>query len=422
MESDAPTTTPPTSQDVAAGTEDRATDEASVLAHALRLLSESEGLILSGIFDKHDASTGDGGSGDATKREASTSGGSGAAAAHKAAPPPRASGADVLARARRLSALIRKAVDAYQANRNAAGALKKQAAAAEADGSERARTLVRRAEAAEAQSAAARERAGGAEYALDQAESALRDTKRLNRVLVLENAIAIDQLKKCRFSGVELATQEIAKLSDASPSGAGFAFRKKGAPGDGAGPSSAEDLRGHGAGPGESPAGALRERPTPSARTQPLDPTSRAARIAASPIKKRLSASTYGDWDGGDSDSEGENGEGGPEAMAHFPTIEEQAAILERNRRRLLHLVDQPPSSPLALANENTMEAVDAMVKDLATRVRVSDVDLAFKRLGPFQYRIGEKTFHLKNINGRLFTRKGGGYLELVELLGKMRL
>ena len=68
-------------------------------------------------------------------------------------------------------------------------------------------------------------------------------------------------------------------------------------------------------------------------------------------------------------------------------------------------------------ANTNTTEAVDALVEDLMTRLQMVDLDISYRKLADFQYKIGEKKYHLRNINGRLFTRKGGGYQDLLVVL-----
>ena len=97
-------------------------------------------------------------------------------------------------------------------------------------------------------------------------------------------------------------------------------------------------------------------------------------------------------------------------------TPESQSKLLERNRRRML-LVDQSPSTPTAIDTTNTTEAVDALVEDLMTRLQMVDLDISYRKLADFQYKIGEKKYHLRNINGRLFTRKGGGYQDLLVVL-----
>jgi len=80
-------------------------------------------------------------------------------------------------------------------------------------------------------------------------------------------------------------------------------------------------------------------------------------------------------------------------------------------------LIDQTPSTPIAIDPHNTSEAVDALVDDLMTRLNMVDLDITYKKMADFQYKIGDKLFHLKNINGRLFALKGGGYQDLLMVL-----
>ena len=81
-------------------------------------------------------------------------------------------------------------------------------------------------------------------------------------------------------------------------------------------------------------------------------------------------------------------------------------------------LIDQTPSTPtMAIDTSNTTEAVDALVDDLMTRLNMVDLDVSFRKLADYQYKIGDKVYHLTNINGRLFTRKGGGYQDLLVVL-----
>ncbi len=217
--------------------------------------------------------------------------------------------------------------------------------------------------AANARAADAEGRAENVEYALETAETSLVDLKRVNRVLILENALAVEQLKRHNVLGVEIPLLKVAdSLSENNSSG---------------------DLR---------------------MKVTPLDPTSRQARLEASPIGTKKSSQ---DWSSGLT----------PEiSSSRVSTPQSQSKLLERNRRRML-LIDQSPSTPIAIENNNTSEAVDALVDDLMTRLNMVDLDISYKKVADYQYKIGDKMFHLKNINGRLFTLRGGGYQDLLVVL-----
>ncbi len=48
-------------------------------------------------------------------------------------------------------------------------------------------------------------------------------------------------------------------------------------------------------------------------------------------------------------------------------------------------LIDQTPSTPIAIDPSNTSEAVDALVGDLMTRLNMVDLDITYKKVADFQ-------------------------------------
>lgn len=146
-----------------------------------------------------------------------------------------------------------------------------------------------------------------------------------------------------------------------------------------------------------------------SVKVLPLDPTSREAHFVASPIAQSKSID---EWDVSSS----------PDlSIKKTKSYDDQNKLLRKYRRKL-NLVDQPSFTPVAKNSKNRSEAVDALVKDLMTRLQISGFNIEFKKLGAFQYRIENKVFQIKVLNGRLFTRMGGGYHELIDIIRKMRL
>lgn len=231
-------------------------------------------------------------------------------------------------------------------------------------------------DAASARATEAIERADDIEYALETAESSLSELKRVNRVLILENAIAVEQLKNHQIHGVEIPLLPISDPFSDNPV------------------HSSTDL---------------------SIKVTPLDPTSREARAEASPISKKK-VSSKDPWGfGGFADHNPNLLTPELSISSRMSTPQSQSKLLEKNRRRMLQ-ADQP-STPIAIDTSNTSEAVDALVDDLMTRLNMVDLDITYKKLADYQYRIGDKKFHLKNINGRLFTLKGGGYQDLLVVL-----
>ncbi|QDZ24081.1 hypothetical protein HOP50_12g66180 [Chloropicon primus] len=276
---------------------------------------------------------------------------------------PSVSGESVARKAQDLQNLVSKLVKALEKSESTIADLRDQLASEKKERKETREELEAKVDAANSKATEAAARAEDSEYALEAAETSLDQLKRVNRVLILENAIAVEQLKRNNVMGVEIP---LLKLSESLSGNLSGEFKLK---------------------------------------VTPLDPTSRQARMEASPRGKGM-AST---------------GMLTPELSTSSPlpqvtTPESQSKLLERNRRRML-LVDQSPLSPIAIDTSNTTEAVDALVADLMTRLNMVDLDINYKKLADFQYKIGDKIFHLKNINGRLFTRKGGGYQDLLMVL-----
>mmetsp|Transcript_10439 Transcript_10439/g.26129 ORF Transcript_10439/g.26129 Transcript_10439/m.26129 type:complete len:403 (-) Transcript_10439:658-1866(-) len=309
------------------------------------------------------------------RRPASSSGtGAGAASV---------SGRAAVEQAQALQELVKRAVKLLEKSETTVASLREQVEELEQEKRERVAELDAKVEEASSRATVATERAEDAEFALDSSEKNLRALKRVNRVLILENALAVEQLKRHNVAGVEIP---MLKVSDS------FAAET---------PSPGESLK---------------------IKVTPLDPTSRQARMEASPIGKSkkkvpLSASLSGqslDWDEGEEDEASLAASlGAPSAVT---TPQSQQKLLQRTRRRML-LIDQTPSTPIAIDPHNTSEAVDALVDDLMTRLNMVDLDITYKKMADFQYKIGDKLFHLKNINGRLFALKGGGYQDLLMVL-----
>ena len=191
----------------------------------------------------------------------------------------------------------------------------------------------------------------------------------MNRVLILENAIAVEELKRHNVMGVEIPLLKLPETYSENNLSGDFKLK-----------------------------------------VTPLDPTSRKARLEASPIGKTIAMRDS--WDP-DLTPELKSAT----TLPIVTTPESQSKLLEKNRRRML-LIDQTPSTPtMAIDTSNTTEAVDALVDDLMTRLNMVDLAVSFRKLADYQYKIGDKVYHLKNINGRLFTRKGGGYQDLLVVL-----
>ena len=282
---------------------------------------------------------------------------------------PTVSGRSVLERARGLQDLVSGLVKALERSEASVAELEERVEDLRAEKAEAVQELESRVEAAGARATQATERAEDAEYNLGAAEASLGQLKRVNRVLLLENAIAVEQLKRNNVAGVEIP---LLKLQD------GFPIENN----------LSGDFK--------------------QIKVTPLDPTSRQARVEASPIGKTVAGRDF------DPLLTPELGAATPPPPVKTP--ESQSKLLERNRRRML-LVDQSPSTPTAIDTTNTTEAVDALVEDLMTRLQMVDLDISYRKLADFQYKIGEKKYHLRNINGRLFTRKGGGYQDLLVVL-----
>ena len=279
---------------------------------------------------------------------------------------PSVSGREILNESQNLQVIVKDILKALEHSNTTIDKLKRELADLKQENKDKTEGLQMQVDAANAKATEAVERADDLEYTLESTENSLTELKRVNRVLILENAIAVEQLKRHNVLGVEIP------LLNSSDS---FLDQH-----------STKELK---------------------IQVTPLDPTSREARVEASPIAKKR---THQEQWTGDSFLT-------PEISSpKVSTPQSQSKLLERNRRRML-LVDQPPSTPIAIDTSNTSEAVDALMDDLMTRLTMVDLDISYKKLADHQYKIGEKIFHLKNINGRLFTRKGGGYQDLLVVL-----
>ena len=272
---------------------------------------------------------------------------------------PTVSGRGLLAKARNVQDLVSALVKALERTEAEAADLKEQLVEAKKEKKKSTEDFETKVDAANAR----------AMEALERAEDALNQLKRVNRVLILENAIAVEELKRHNVMGVEIPLLKLPETYSENNLSGDFKLK-----------------------------------------VTPLDPTSRKARLEASPIGKTIAMRDS--WDP-DLTPELKSAT----TLPIVTTPESQSKLLEKNRRRML-LIDQTPSTPtMAIDTSNTTEAVDALVDDLMTRLNMVDLDVSFRKLADYQYKIGDKVYHLKNINGRLFTRKGGGYQDLLVVL-----
>ena len=282
---------------------------------------------------------------------------------------PTVSGRGLLAKARNVQDLVSALVKALERTEAEAADLKEQLVEAKKEKKKSTEDFETKVDAANARAMEALERAEDVDYALSATEDALNQLKRVNRVLILENAIAVEELKRHNVMGVEIPLLKLPETYSENNLSGDFKLK-----------------------------------------VTPLDPTSRKARLEASPIGKTIAMRDS--WDP-DLTPELKSAT----TLPIVTTPESQSKLLEKNRRRML-LIDQTPSTPtMAIDTSNTTEAVDALVDDLMTRLNMVDLAVSFRKLADYQYKIGDKVYHLKNINGRLFTRKGGGYQDLLVVL-----
>ena len=211
---------------------------------------------------------------------------------------------------------------------------------------------------------------------VEKVEKKYQEQVRMNRILGLENAFAIQQLKDSNVSGVSIMQNTSALLHSPQKAGA--------------------------------------KSPLRTASSAPLDPTSRQAKSTASPARREIASDIK-------TIKEARVKSRYLYQLENFQLAKEiYLSSLVSSQMETNRVAAELKEQGLALDSSSPL-AVDIMVEDFITRFRAVSIDLPHNKLGPATYEIAGMLFRLKNMNGHLVVRKGGGYHDLIDIIEKIR-